>query len=232
LISAGASIKNISSNPRFAQKHKFRAAWNKAASAAVSASVLRVIMIKEIKNTVSEKENRRFSEFLSSPLGLRVTELERQSQRHEIRQLKLKRGAEILQGQSKKRTAMLAQMVASLKMEETTSTIVMNTVLAMLKGMKAASLFPKSLSDEKIIQISKSQSKIVVNETMKSVPASMAYTYFKLSDQELSSYVKFLGSDSGKLIYIKINRVIERTMGIAAEEFGRQFIFLMNQKHT
>ena len=232
LVSFGAGIKSVTSNPRYAKKFKFRAAWEKAASVTVSASVLRAIMIRQIKNTISEKENRRYSEFLSSPLGLRVTEIERQAQRFEIRQLVLKNGMKILQGQSKKRNAMLVDIVTSMKMEETIMALTMNSMLAILKGMKAASLFPGSLTDEKIIQMSQHQGKVIALQTMKDVPASMAYTYSKLSDQELSSYSKFLGTDFGKKITGKIFHVLERTIETAVEEFGRQLVYRLNQKHT
>ncbi len=213
-------IKQAAAQPEISSNAKLKSAWIRAADEVIKPGQLEATMRAEFATTLDDDERTAIYQFLDSPFGQRVVQLERQSMQPSLRPTMLSKGKKLVSSMSERRAALLAGVLNSSGGRQTSVAIAMNVMIAMLKGMKLGGFFPDSVDDETLNRIIVQQKPKIEAMVDDQLPAVLAFMYHKLTDQELDRYLKFLSSKASTSRNDKIVLALERVMSAAVAAFG------------
>lgn len=213
-------MKDAASQKEFSANPKFKLAWITAANEVVSEENLEATMRAEFATMFDDKERSAIFEFQDSPFGRRVTAIERQAMDPSLRPVMLSKGKELASSLGQKRAALLAGILDSAGGRESSVAMAMNITMAMLKGMKIGGLLPDSIDDKQLNNIIARQKTKIEAAVDLELPATMAFTYHPLSDQELDRYLGFLNSRTGRSVSRKVLPALDRVVSAATTAFG------------
>lgn len=141
-----------------------------------------------------------FYEFLDSPLGKRVIELENASASPEAQQVIIRNAGKLRNSLSDRRTTLLKRLVTASGGIDAQVTLVTASLKGMVRGMKAAGLATMD-SDKRVnavLEQAEAEQRKLIGRYLR---PQLAYTYQHLSDDELEAYVQVLETDAGRAVY-------------------------------
>lgn len=199
---------------------KLKSAWIRAADEVISQEHLEATMRAELANMLNDSERADIYQFLDTPFGKRVAELERQAMEPSLRPDMLVKGQNLLSSLSKRRAALLVGILDSSGGRQTSVALAMNITIAMLNGMKIGGLFPDSVDQEALNRIIVQQRPKIEAAVDAQLPAAMAFMYRQLTDQELDRYLSYLSSKANLSRNDKVILAIDRVVSAAVTAFG------------
>ncbi len=213
-------IRQAASQPGISGNVKLKSAWIRAADEVITSGHLEATMRAEFATTLDDDERTAIHQFLDSPFGQRVVQLERQSMQPSLRPTMLSKGKQLVSSMSERRAVLLAGVLNSSGGRQTSIAIAMNVTIAMMNGMKLGGFFPDSVDDEtlnRMIVQQKPKIEAIVDDQL---PAVLAFMYHQLTDQELDRYLKFLSSRASMSRNDKVFLALERVISAAVKAFG------------
>ncbi len=165
--------------------------------------------------------------YFSQGVGLRVTEAEKyaQSQPND----EAKEGARLiaieeLLENDPERLDQISQMIISMDLVGSGTSMAMNLGYAMISGMASTGQLPGDPSDDRILGILNSQRGQIESQIFDSSVESAAYTYKDISHRDMQDYIEFLESDLGQKLYNVLNRALVDVLTTATRKFGHDLM--------
>ncbi len=194
ITQARQAAASLPSPPKPAKVEQLR----KVLVEAFSISEAETITTKRFIADLSIDDMNRVLEWMDSPLGQRITQLEnRNAQDHQTHQ---PHEAEALLAQSpnpERRRALIAQLLEESAMIEHSLNILKDTSLAMALAMQAT-LAPNNISVQDIRQKVSDNIEPFRQAIFKQIWTDIVFTYQELSDEELSRYRDFYRTPAGR----------------------------------
>jgi hypothetical protein len=161
-----------------------------------------------------------------TPLGQSVLKLQRAVRDQEGNpDDQMAKGRMILTAATPERQASIRRIAAASRLAESMANFFLGPAKGMTEGMMGA--MPSAQAATAVAEMraeAKEQADRMVKSLQEVLPASIAYAYEKLSDQELSAYGDFLEGDSGTAYTLAELHAMEKAMSEAAKGVGRGFI--------
>jgi hypothetical protein len=175
--------------------------------------------------------------FHKSPLGARMTAMEKASQGANARGQLAQMAAGLLQGlkDDPKRAEVLLQMDSSLRLTEMAVDIAFNTGRAVAVGMAAADERTAALADEAVTAIDTALEKMrpsMTAQLKEQILLSLAFTYRDASIPQLREYIVFLTSPLGKKYYGAVVPAMNKVLVKAGGEFGHALMRELGKERT
>jgi hypothetical protein len=212
-----------------ATREKVLAGMEPAADAAFAPETLRREFQLAMEGRLSNADLDGIFAFHRSPLGVRITALEKASQGAAAQGQVAKMAPALLQRlkDEPERAKVLVQMDSSLRLTELSAGIAFNTGRAVAVGMAAADERTAALPDEAIAAIDTALQKMrpaLTAQLKEQILLSLAFTYRDASIPDLRRYLVFLTSPVGKKFYGAIAPAMNKVLIKAGGEFGHAFM--------
>jgi hypothetical protein len=161
--------------------------------------------------------------WLDSPKGMAITRMEEQaSTQSQDSGQKLREGTALLQKLSAERRTLLEQVVKVTKAAEMTTSMVINSSIAVQAGQASVSRGAPGLSSRELrAELDKQRPQMQQGFSVMML-AYVAKTYATLSDADLQSYTTFLQSEPGQSFNELAMRAVDAALVEAATDFGRR----------
>jgi len=213
-------MKDAALQSEISSNAKLKSAWIRAADEVISQDHLEATMRAEFATMLNDSERAEIYQFLDTPFGKRVAELERQAMEPSLRPNMLTEGQDLLSSLSKRRAALLVGILDSSGGRQTSVAMAMNVTVAMLNGMKIGGFFPESVDDDTLNRVIRQQKPKIEATVDAQLPAAMAFIYRQLTDEELDRYLSFLSTKASLARNDKIILAIDRVVSAAVTAFG------------
>ena len=189
LLSFSRHVGDSVSQVEISRNKKLVTAWKTAAQDTLSHDHLEAAMQAELSTKFSASEFAAIYQFLESPLGRRITDLERQAQHPDMQAVAVSNGTNLVRALSQEREVIFSGLMIHTRGHEYSTMVIMNGTAAVIKGMKIGGVFPDSMNDEmvqKLIEQQKPKIEAALNNLL--LPGAV-FTYDSLSDGELAEYL-------------------------------------------
>jgi hypothetical protein len=165
--------------------------------------------------------------YFSGGVGLRVTEAEKHAQSQP--EGDAKEGARLiaiedLLENDPERLDQISQMIVSMDLVNSGTSMAMNLGYAMVSGMASTGQLPGDPSDERILGILNAQRGQIEERIFDSAVESAAYTYKNISHRDMDDYLAFLESDLGQKLYNVLNAALVDVLTDVTRKFGRDLM--------
>jgi hypothetical protein len=175
--------------------------------------------------------------FHKSPLGARMTALEKASQGAAAQGQLAEMAQKLLERlkNEPERAKVLAQMDSSLRLTEMGTDIAFNTGRAVAVGMAAADEKTAALPDETITRIDSALEKMrpaIAGQLKEQMLLALAYTYREANIPDLRQYLVFLTSPAGKNYYSAVASAMNQVLIKAGGEFGHALMRELGKERT
>lgn len=200
-----------------------RALLRRAASQSYAADRLRDALRARLSESLSVDDASRAIAWLDTALGTRITRLEESASAAMAQTSQADdAAAKALSSLSPERKALLERMMQAVDASATVTNVTVNQILGVARG--AAALIGKSQAqiDAEIgsrMPLLRAQIKGAVEPAL---VAFSAITYASLSDDEISQYVSFLESETGRRVSTVVNAALDTVLTAAAVDFGQR----------
>jgi hypothetical protein len=218
-------------------RDKVLAGMEPATEAAFAPETLKREFRLAMDGKLSNTDLDRLFAFHKSPLGARMTAIEKESQGANAQGKLAQMAATLLQGlkDDPKRAEVLTQMDSSLRLTEMAVDIAFNTGRAVAVGMAAADERMAALPDEAVAAIDAALEKMrpsMTAQLKEQILLSLAYTYRDASIPELREYMTFLTSPLGKKYYAAVVPAMNKVLVKAGGEFGHALMRELGKERT
>lgn len=215
-IAAQAKVDDISSD------QVFLAHWRATADVVLDAGLLRRRLNHALAGRIAAGEQTDLNSFFVSPLGRRVTALERAVARLQpVAQQEAMRDGETLADAASAARQRLLQRLLALSATEISRAMVCQSVRALLVGLalahqRAPVELPWADIDAQVAAMQPGlASQLGVEQR-----ALMAYAYRTLTDAELETYVSFLETPAAQHFYAEAAFAVNQIVSTVMREFG------------
>jgi hypothetical protein len=195
----------------------------KAAHHSFAPDLLLASVRAELAGRLSAAACQDFYQFLDSPLGKRVIELEKAVASPQAQQVIIRNASKLRNGLSDRRTDLFKRLITASGGVDAQLTVATATFKGMAHGMKAAGLATMA-SDKQVNavleQFNAEQRKMI----SRYLRPQLAYTYQNLSDEELEAYVHALETDAGRAVYEAAFGSIDAALQTSGFVFGAKLI--------
>ena len=198
---------------------------NKLMRKSFSNDILKKTMNKYISENLKKADIKKTIEWLDSPLGKKITDLENKSQTAEAEQYLMENMEYILSKTDKLERA--KKFDKAIKMTDKIVDMMQNIQKTMMVAMMSYAPEGQKMTTaqiERMVEKSREEERAAM-ETI--VHASIVSTYQTLSDKEFNQYIEFNESPSGS----RYNNVTLKAFGIAFEEALKKFAGLIGSKN-
>lgn len=206
-------------------------AWELAASETFPANQMMDEIVSAMDGTLDSDHVVEATEFLSSELGVLVTNMEIEAQRPDESDRVDAQGETILAELIEKKAPRLdayTDMIDALGAIDNEVAAAMNLNYAIYAGMSQSGKLPYQLSEAEILELVVSQQDMLRAHIRDKIYTMFAYTYRDLSDDQLSDYIGFLTSKAGTAVYGAIHVATEGVLSTRAQRFGNRLMELQN----
>ena len=220
-----------------AYREKVLAGLDPAAEVAFAPEKLNRDFLLAIDGKLSNADLDKIFAFLKSPLGRRMTALERENNTEDRQAQMAKMAGELLQRlkNDPERVKQFKLLDSSLRLTETAIDMALSMGRAVGIGMVAADERTAALSAEAIqsIDLALQQTRAAMTPKVKeTILLAMAYTYRDASIQELRQYLVFLNSPAGKKMYGVWMPALNKVLTKAGGEFGHALMKELGKERT
>lgn len=199
-----------------------RARLEKVVKASYSAPRLRASATRIVAKGLSERHLSNLRSWYESPVGLAITRAEEQSASSQADPSEqLAQGMEVLSKSSPQRRALLNDLIRESKATEVTVETILNTSIAMLRGVAAANPDTPAPSPAEIKQMFEAGRPALLKRYAQLNAVSFARTYQSVSDADLGRYRAFMASPSGRHFNALVMQALNGALTEAGEGFGR-----------
>lgn len=193
--------------------------------AAFSEEAMRADIVESIEEGLSVSQRSNALEWLRSPTGRYMTELEGVSSTPEaVEQLDEFRATNRIETLSPQRLALLERLDETVGLTEGAADLVIGVQLGMVAG--ALATVPMD-QDTRLNQMSLLSSQLegartqIAQQMEQQVASHMAFTYAEADDEQLTAYIEFLESDVGTHYSTVLSDALKDALFEAALRFGR-----------
>jgi len=229
LLSFSRHVSDTVSQSEISRDKRLVSAWKRAAQDTLSLDHLEARLQTELSSKLGDSELDTIYQFLKSPLGRRITELEKQAQHPDMQAVAVSKGADLAQALSQERRAIFSGLMIHTRGHEYSTMVIMNGTAAAINGMKVGGVFPDSMNDEMVQNLIEQQKPRIEAALNKVLLPSAVFTYDSLGDGELAEYLKFLKSESGAILYGRMIPALDLVTSEAAVDFEKRLAELLAQ---
>lgn len=172
--------------------------------------------------TLAEGDIRYVLDWLDSPLGKQITQLEIDSSSPESMEKMMSMMDQLTKDES--RLALIKKLDQSIKASEQGFAIMKNMTFAMMTSMLSMIPDNATISSDQIMNMVNRNMEQQEDQVKQNVINSMLFTYRDLSGDELEKYIAFAESESGKRYHTSGLEGLDKTLRNAGETFGKQFV--------
>ncbi len=184
--------------------------------------VLTTRLAAAVEKSLSLEERQAILQFLDSPLGRKVIAAENTMISPEAMAKLEKEAPQKMEKLMKNNTrlALLQSLDQATRATDIATEISLNTALATEWGLINQSDMPEKPSFDEVRKAYEQNRLMIRMQTAQAVLAGMAMTYEGLTDEELTDYLTFANSATGKAYFHKIGNALGEVLVEAAASFG------------
>lgn len=191
-----------------------------AAGVAFGSGRLRAGVGKHLATALSEQEIREVLEWLSSPLGERITRLEEVAPTPESTAAKQRLEETYESEVKRRRRERFTRLDEAAQVSESVLVLETGTMVGLLEGIRLVAPQLVPMSKDALMARAEEQREARLERARRSVLAGFAYTYRDLSDREIERYIAFAESGAGQKYHAAVNDALEGVLGEGARELG------------
>lgn len=191
-----------------------------AVRSAYSARKLHQRVRSYLEGELTGEEVESVLEWLSSPLGERITRLEEEASTPEGYLDRQEISDFLVENLPAERLELFQQLDEAVQVSELGFTIGVNTVVAVAEGVALVAPGVESPRSEELRAAMESRREEMTESMRESTLRSFAYTYRDLEVAELDRYLEFAESPIGRKYHAVLSAAYERVLSAAARDLG------------